>query len=130
MIKTGAVGHALFLGTFETSSNWQGWDVYPHEIFDDAQAKARIESLHRSFVHTSREGTLRIRETDQEFTRLAIDRMRAHPIQSLWTWMRSIPRLWYQDYIPMYRDREASGTLFIFYLVFAAYAYRARHRAE
>ena len=33
-----------------------------------------------------------------------------------------IPQLWCQNYIPRYRDREASGYFFVFYFVFSMYA--------
>ncbi|MFC1645810.1 hypothetical protein ACFL2Y_01375 [Candidatus Omnitrophota bacterium] len=113
----------MFLGTFESNKVWKGWGKFPDEIFVDKQEKAKIESLYNSFNHYMIEGTIKIREYDQSFMELALKRIRGNFARCFKTWITRIPRLWYQNYIPMYYPLvEASGSFFIFYFIFALLA--------
>jgi 4-amino-4-deoxy-L-arabinose transferase-like glycosyltransferase len=122
-INAGSVGYNLFLGTFETAANWQGWDRIPEELFHDEPEKIRIAALQRSFFQHSYEGTIRVREPDRVLARIAVDWMMARPIQTLRAWVGGVPRLWFQDNIHIYRDREPSGVFAVVYFFLAAHAF-------
>jgi len=122
-LTIGGLGYSLFLGTFETNTNWTGWNQFPDEIFADAGEKEAVRSLDRTYTALLSTGSIRIKEADDRFLQIALDRIRRDPWDTLKTWVIRIPRLWYQFYIPMYRDREASGYFFIFYVSFALWAF-------
>ena len=109
--------------SFKTSSNWKGWDVFPDEIFVDLKEKETVESLQRTYATLLPTGSVRLKEPDDAFFTLALDRIRRDPVATVATWFKRMPRLWYQLYIPMYRDLEPSGWFFVGYFVFGLYAF-------
>ncbi len=128
-ITVGSLGYSLFLGTFEDHSNWQGWNQLPDTIFPDKREKLRIELLNcRLSTHLS-DGTIAAEAIDREFFKIAVNRIEAHPVEVLQTWITRIPNLWYQDYIPIYNRNEASGLFFIVYFFFGAYSFRTIKRS-
>ena len=130
VLTVGGLGYSLFLGTFETNTNWTGWNQFPAEIFADAREAEAVESLDRTYTALLATGSVAIKEVDDRFLKLALERIRHDPGDTLKTWVIRIPRLWYQFYIPMHRDREASGYFFILYFVFALYAFVRAPREE
>lgn len=129
-IAVGATGYQLFLGTFETKANWRGWEVLPEEIFSDARQRARIDSLVRDLYSTMNAGSPSMDGPNRELRALAMEQLRANPGRTIRAWLDGVPRLWFQDYIPMYRDREASGALLLGFLVLALYALGRAPRDE
>ena len=123
VVTIGGLGYSLYLGRFETSSNWKGWDVFPDEIFVGLKEKETVESLQRTYATLLPTGSVRLKEPDDAFFTLALDRIRRDPVATVATWFKRMPRLWYQLYIPMYRDLEPSGWFFIGYFVFGLYAF-------
>jgi len=121
-IAVGATGYQMFLGTFETRANWTGWEVLPEEQFPDPRERARIDSLVREMYTIMDAGSPEMAGPNGELRRLALERLRADPGRALAAWFESVPRLWFQNYIPMYRDREASGGLLLGVLLAAVAA--------
>ncbi len=130
VVTVGGLGYSLFLGTFETNTNWKGWGRFPDEIFADAREKEAIGSLSKTYDALLSTGSVRVKQVDDVFFKMALDRIRRDPWETLKIWVIRIPRLWYQFYIPMYREREASGYFFIFYFLFALYAFLSARKEE
>ena len=121
-VSTGGLGYNLYLGTFESNDNWNGWGKFPENIFIDEVDKKRTIALSESFSLLFKQGSIRVNSIDREFMRLAINRIIAQPWQVVKLWFQRLPRLWYQFYVQMYGDREATGLYFIFYFVFVVFA--------
>jgi hypothetical protein len=119
VVAVGGLGYNLFLGTFETNSNWAGWGTFPDEVFADAREKEAVRALAQAHARLSATGSVKLRDVDDAFLRLALDRIRRDPWESVKTWLIRIPRLWYQLYVPMYRRGEPSGAWCIAYLLLA-----------
>jgi hypothetical protein len=113
----------MFLGTCETNSNWQGWSDLPGGAFDSEEERAKAQSLYDALVALGHVGTLKAKNVDDSLMKLALERIKKHPVECLKRWFIKIPRLWYQFYIPIYFYREASGGFFIFYFLFAVIAF-------
>ncbi|MDO8535691.1 MAG: glycosyltransferase family 39 protein [Candidatus Omnitrophota bacterium] len=122
-VAIGALGHNLFMGTIETNTNWRSWDALPDSPFVSEETRAKIASIHLPYINAALSGGMGTEHYESYFMKLAMDNIRHHPIVCIKTWIMRIPRLWYQNYIPMYGYREASGGFFIFYFVFALYAF-------
>lgn len=122
-VSVGGIGYGLYLGTFESNENWTGWGKFPDKLFSSEEERTTVESLYESFNRYMIAGSIKVKDVDSVFVKLAIDRIRSHPLKCVRNWIKKIPRLWYQNYIPMYLYREASGGFFIFYLIFSIYAF-------
>ena len=118
-VSVSSFGMNLFSGTYESNTNWSGWDRLPKEAYTNEEEKALVLSL---FQAHDGDGT-QIEASDRAFLELALKRIRKDPLKCFSVWLARIPRLWYQNAVPLYRDREASGTYFIFYFIFAVYAF-------
>jgi hypothetical protein len=129
-LTIGGLGYNLYRGTFETNTNWTGWGRFPDGIFANASEREEVQALYASYQMYLSTGSVRIKEPDGRFLQMALDRIRRDPWGSVKTWTIRIPRLWYQFYIPMYRDREASGYFFLFYFAFATYAFVGASRPQ
>jgi 4-amino-4-deoxy-L-arabinose transferase-like glycosyltransferase len=129
-IAVGAIGNALFLGSFETEKNWHGWNDVPESVFPDPAIRARILALRDTLTAQQNAGSIDMGKTDKQFMTMAVSRIRQHPMKTVSTWLNGTTRLWYQNYIPMYRDREASGVFFLMYLALAVYAFVRASRSK
>jgi len=123
IVSTGGLGYNLYLGTFESDRNWKGWGVFPDEIFGSTQEKQKTTALYLSWDRYTTAGDIKIKELDGAFLKLALGRIKKNPIGCIKLWIMRLPSLWYQNYSLVYEDREASGGFFIFYFIFALYAF-------
>jgi 4-amino-4-deoxy-L-arabinose transferase-like glycosyltransferase len=121
-VSVGGVGYGLFLGTFETNTNWEGWGVLPDAAFKDPAEKRQANEIYERYNRLMQEGTIDVKEPDDAFIKIALDRIRQNPVQCFKSWIVRIPRLWYIKYINMYGKPEASGRIFIIYFAFAFFA--------
>ena len=121
-VSVGGVGYGLFLGTFETNTNWEGWGVLPDAAFKDPAEKRQANEIYERYNRLMQEGTIDVKEPDDAFIKIALDRIRQNPVQCFKSWIVRIPRLWYIKYINMYGKPEASGGIFIIYFAFAFFA--------
>jgi 4-amino-4-deoxy-L-arabinose transferase-like glycosyltransferase len=110
-VSTGDLGYRLFLGTFESNTNWTGWNEFPDEIFATESDKQEVLAARDRFLEEVTSGSVRVTESDRFFRQLALERFRADPLGSLVLGLRRLPRLWFQFYIPMYRHRNAARYL-------------------
>jgi len=130
LITVSGLGQNLYLGTFETNSNWLGWNQFPEEIFADATEREYVRNLDQQNLSAAYTGTIAMQEFDRQFIQLALKRIEADPWAVVKNWFTRLPRLWYQFYIPMYRDAEASGLYFLAYFALAGAALVRARRAE
>ena len=121
-VSVGPVGGSLFVGTFETNTNWQGWSAFPDAAFNDPAEKRQANEIYERFNRLMQEGTIDVKEPDDAFFKMALDRIRQNPVQCFKSWIVRIPRLWYIKYINMYGKPEASGGIFVIYFAFALFA--------
>jgi 4-amino-4-deoxy-L-arabinose transferase-like glycosyltransferase len=129
-VSTGTLGYNLWLGTFETDKIWHKWGNFPNTIFASDRERDRIVALDKEFNRYLITGSIKTRDIDRQFMKLAWERIKNEPADCSRNWIKKIPRLWYQSYIPMYRDKEPSGKLFIFYLLSGAYGFFVAGRKE
>lgn len=130
-VAAGVPGVMLYWGMLDSGSNWRGWGVFPEVTFVDDEEKAIAPPLLAAHPRILREGSLDdVDRVHREFLRLAWKRFRARPGEVTANWVRRIPRIWFQNYVPVYRDPEAGGRHFLFYFVFAAIAWCANARAR
>ncbi len=122
-VSTGTLGYNLWQGTFETNKIWSRWGEFPDEIFYSDKEKSKVISLDKTFNNQLMAGSMKIRDTDKIFLKMAIGGILNNPLQCFKNWLTKIPRLWYQFYIQMYIYKEPSGNYFIFYFLFALYAF-------
>ena len=123
VITIGSLGNNLFWGTFGTKENWVGWGKFPEEIFANEQEKEEVYSLYNEYLKYYSDGSIKFKEADDALMELALERIRERPLQALKVWITRIPRLWYQDYLPIYAYREASSWWFVFYFIFSLLAF-------
>ncbi len=123
LVSAGRLKYNLWLGTFETNKVWYRWGNFPDEIFTSEQEKMQIKQMNRLFDHYVIAGSIKVKEMDAFFFELAMERFKNNPLRCFKNWIVKIPRLWYQSYIQMYRDKEPSGNFFIFYFIFSLYAF-------
>jgi hypothetical protein len=119
LVAEGGMGSNLYTGSYETPRTWRGWGAFPESIFFLPDEPGRLATVYTEQLRAMREGGLDVIRADSSFRALALERIRARPLAALGVWITKIPRLWYQDYIPMYGVPEASGLWFVFYLAFA-----------
>lgn len=113
---------SVFFKTFESKDTWCGFSTPPESVFPDPEERAAIKARMDSIFWFLNRGTVELAEADREFRPLVLQRIREHPGRTLASWIEGVPRLWYQDYIQMYRDREATGVFVLVYLALALYA--------
>lgn len=129
-VSRGTIGYNLFLGTFESNENWQWWEKFPREIFNSEREKQEVELLSKTLTRYMLAGSVEVKVIDNIFMKLAIDRIRSYPLSCIKNWITKIPRLWYQNYIPMWEDKEASGGFFVFYFIFLLFGCRGSNYKE
>jgi 4-amino-4-deoxy-L-arabinose transferase-like glycosyltransferase len=129
-VSTGGIGYGLYFGTFESEMTWKGWGVFPDEVFFLPREKERFNALYTSYDQNMMKGSMNVREDDAAFIQLALERIRSRPLDCLSNWLTKAPRLWYQNYIQMYVEREASGNWFVSYSVFALLAFWSSTKEE
>lgn len=122
-VSVGCVGFNLFLGTFETNDPDKNWNNFgadlPDSAFKSQEEKAVIQPVFASYMEAFQTGSIKAKDFDDDLVNFALKRIQKHPFECLKCWVTRMPRLWYQFYIPLYRDREASGGFFVFYFIFA-----------
>jgi hypothetical protein len=130
LIATGGIGESLYGGTYIDMRHWKGWSRMPEGVpYIDEQDRSGNIALHRVYTKTLESGTIdEVLALDREYVRLSLRRIAAGPGQIIKLWIFKIPRLWYQQYIPMYRDPEPSGIFMIVYCAAALCAYVIGHR--
>lgn len=122
-VSVGGLGPCLYTGTFESKNTWKDWGVYADEVFYRPGEAERFRALSAAFDERFMKGSIDVQPLDRAFTRMALERIRDRPLACVANWVAKAPRLWYQDYIPMYLEREASGRWFLIYFVFAVLAF-------
>jgi len=130
MVSRGPIGYSLYLGSFVTPKNWKGWFNFPQEIFKNRQEKEAIEYLSLLHNYYYFRGSKKMIEIDNIFLELALERIKDNPSQYFWHYIKKAPRLWYQNYMHMSLYKEASGNFFVFYFVFALFAFGLSTRKE
>jgi hypothetical protein len=118
-VSTGDLGYSLYIGTFESNTNWIGWNVFPPEVFANDAERRAVLAQRDWFLSATAIGSIEATKADRFFRRLAFERFSADPLGMLVLGLTRLPRLWFQLYIPMYAEREASGAYFLVYLAFA-----------
>ncbi len=127
-VSTGDLGYGLYLGTFESNTNWTGWHEFPQEIFASTEQRQAVLAARDRFLAAAATGSIRAVEPDRVFKTLALERIAADPVGWLLLGFRRLPRLWFQLYIPMYAEPEASGLFFLAYFGLALWALVAVER--
>jgi hypothetical protein len=122
-ICVGGTGWKVFLGSFETKATWRGWGAIPEDLFPDAAERAALAALATTLENELQAGSVALAESDRAAWALARRELRRHPGRALAAWLDGVPRLWYQNYVPMYRDREASGVWVLLFFALAAHAW-------
>jgi len=131
LIAAGMPGLNLYLGALDTGDNWRGWGALPKTAFIDDEERDAAPALYAAYYRVFTEGDLDdYARMNREFTRLALRRIKAKPGGTVRNWIVKAPRLWFQNYVPLYRDREASGGYALFYFIFAVVAWCACPRAR
>jgi hypothetical protein len=124
LISTGGLAEGLYTATFYNSANWKGWGAFPDSVFLNAEEKEIANSLHAIYPRVLYSGSIdEVVGIEKAYFKLALKRVQRQPLAVFRNWLVKIPRLWFQDYIQMYRDREASGLFFIFYFSFGLYGF-------
>lgn len=119
-VAEAGLGVSLFWGSFESYRNWIDWRTVPAEIFETDAEMHRILNAYVEQRARFLFGQLGVRDADAQLRRFALERLHRVPAEVLASWAESIPRLWYQYYIPFYADKEASGHYFKAYFVLLA----------
>jgi hypothetical protein len=127
-ISTGELGYLLYLGTFQSNTNWTGWHEFPDAIFTSPEEKQAVLAEVDRLLDAAATGSVRAVEPDRFFRTLALERIAADPLRWLLLGVRRLPRLWFQFYIPMYADPEASGLFFVAYFGLAVWGFVAVDR--
>ena len=128
-VSVGGAGYSLFQGTWQSTNNWD-WGRFPDEIYKDEKEKKKIETLDRGYRRALNAGTIEIKTYDDAFMEIALDRIRENPGKIFLNWITTIPNLWYQNWRQIYQVKEPSGNFFLFYFVFAVYAFFRGKREE
>jgi hypothetical protein len=124
IVTGGGVGVMLYYGAIETKVNWRGWIDPPAAERIDARELQTARDLHAQFLDRLDRGSLaEVQAIDKAYIDLTLNRLKLRPAQTIANWVLKIPRLWYHNYIPMYRDKEASGGFFIFYFALAVFGF-------
>ncbi len=118
-VSVGGLGSSLYIGTFETETSQKGWRGFSSEVFYFPGEQEKFTALQTQFDDYCLLGSIRVQEVDKELQQMALKRIAARPLECVSKWFIKIPRLWYQNYIQMYIQREASGNWFVFYFLFA-----------
>jgi len=129
-VSTGSLGYSLYLGTFEGNQQWLGWGHLPEDVMSDNENREKLMALYKKWDDGMYAGGIGVKEADAKFMNLAIERIRKNFFLCSKSWFKSAPRLWYQNYIPMYLEKEASGGFFLFYFFFALYGLLIVQRKE
>lgn len=126
LISAGGWGGNLYFGAVLTRENWSWWwrQQYPDHLFLDEEERRLFLDYNTRYLTTLIDGTLEeINERDKAFFQLTVRRLQKAPLLTVKRWIVKIPRLWYLDSIPFYRDREASGAFVLLSLIVAAFAF-------
>ncbi|HTY45361.1 MAG TPA: glycosyltransferase family 39 protein [Patescibacteria group bacterium] len=125
LISTGGIGESLYFGTCIDAAHWRGWNRIPEmiEYIDEADRQGFV-ALRRVHLKMLESGTIdEMASVDRRYAHLALRRLLRRPQETLKLWILKVPRLWYQNRIPMYRDPEPSGVLMLVYCATALCAY-------
>ncbi|MBF0384807.1 MAG: YfhO family protein [Candidatus Omnitrophica bacterium] len=117
LVNSGAGGFGLWVGTFD----WQGFGDLPKDISESQ--KKEIADLRYKYNMQFLSGSVKTMETDEKFKQMAVERILNHPFKTIRLWIKNLPKLWYQNYIQIYPQKEASGLFFVFYFIFAAFGF-------
>jgi hypothetical protein len=117
-------GYALFHGTFQTNTNWAGWNQYPPELPVSAEERQEIQRHDLLLIDKHQQGLVGAKEHDRFFLAAAKKQWRERPFSVLANCLVRMPRLWYQNQIQMYPKPEPSGNLLLVYLGFGVVALR------
>ena len=127
IVSEPGVGNGLFYGLMD---NWHGVGKFPDEIFKDENERKKIELMRKEQIRAQHEGTKANEAIANEFKKIALERIRENPGKAMKTWITTVPRLWYQNYVQRNSIPEPSGNFIIFYFVFAFYAFFRGQRRE
>ncbi|MCX5697343.1 MAG: glycosyltransferase family 39 protein [Candidatus Omnitrophica bacterium] len=123
LVSIGVLDSNLYYGTFENRNTWRGYTHVANIDFIDAEEKTEAALLQRTYFDKFNKGDIdEILALEKECKKLALRRIFARPFQTISNWIIKIPNLWYQNNIVMYRG-EPGGIFFIFYFIFAVYAF-------
>ena len=130
LVADSGLGRTLYFGTFEAPQTWREWQDMPDSLFFLPREKERLATLLPQYYRAVQQGGPTMLAVDAEFTRMALNRIRAQPLACARYWIMKIPRLWFQYYVPMYLESEASGAWFVAYFMFAllGFAFAAREQ--
>jgi hypothetical protein len=98
-VSTGDLGYSLYLGTFESNTNWTGWHEFPEAIFASPEQKQAVLA-ERDRSSRGRDRQRARGRAGPFFKTLALERIAADPLGWLLLGLRRLPRLWFQFYIP------------------------------
>jgi hypothetical protein len=130
VIASSGLGYNLFVGTYETKDNWKGWGIFPKEIFSSDREREELNQIFKAYDTAMKQGSIKMLRFDAMFFRKALVRIQENTTDCFKTWIRKIPRLWYQDYIAMYQYKEPSGSFFVFYMLCACVAFILSNQTE
>lgn len=102
-LVSGGLQESLYVGTFYNNTNWNRWRYFPDSGFIDNEEKQTANSLHEVYFLTLNAGNIDgILKLDKKYSELTWRRLMNRPLSCFKNWITKIPRLWYQNYIPMY----------------------------
>ncbi len=129
LVSTGIMGFSLYAGTWWSHETW-AWGQFPAEIFKNEAEHKRANEIRYKWNFGLNSGTTVIMEPDDELRKMAFARMRENPGNVLINWIKRIPSLWWQNYIQLYPFKWPPGIFFVFYFVFAVYAFLSGKRED
>lgn len=131
IISVGGRGFGTFIGTFMTRSNYSPF-TFPEEIYRTPEERERIETLRIGYIRAMRAGTMEIKQYDDAFAKLTLERIRENPAQVLKVWIQRPSLLWYQNFNANPRQVRSFfiGNYFVFYFPFALIAFFSAGRNE
>jgi len=115
-IATGPIGYSLFLGSFEGSTQWQGWGKFPSHVFDNKLQADEAKLAYKGLAVGLFDGSINAHYFDNYFMKLAIQRIKKNFPEIIITWAKNIPRLWFFRYQQMYLKKEAHWIFMLLYL--------------
>jgi hypothetical protein len=123
LVSVGVLDSNLYYGTYANRKTWRGYSHPANIDYLDPQEKAQAAFLQKTYYGKFNKGDIdEILALEAECKKLALRRIFSRPFQTIANWIFKIPNLWYQNNIMMYKG-EPGGAFFIFYFVFAVYAF-------
>jgi hypothetical protein len=118
IVSAGNLGELLHRGTFEGCYPWKGWRYCPRDILHSTEEQVEIQKMYSGYISAQMIGGEEVFAYDEYFFNKALTRLNEKPCECIKAWVRNIPRLWFQQYIQMYIDREPSGNFILIYFLF------------